>query len=108
MTGVVHDGEDMGFAFDDGVVDAVWEASKRSPPNVKVKDRVEARVLLDMTKDILHQLQESLSQSWSTRVIPACGLVEISLDPGPEDESHARLRRRAFMSFQGMPAAGSA
>lgn len=37
----MHYGEDMDVTFNKGVVDTVWEAPKRSPPNVEVKDRIE-------------------------------------------------------------------
>lgn len=98
--------DDVDLVFDQDVVNAIGEAPEGSSSDVNVSDRIEERSFLDSSKDGLDRVQESFSQSGLALFIPTPSLFEIGFDRGAEDQPHARLRRRAFMSSQEIPASG--
>lgn len=104
----MSDRQDVNLALDQGVVNAIRKLPERCASNVTVNDLVETRILFDPRQGLLYPTHENVSESHSPLFVPTGGFVDVVLDEGAKDELHPRFRRRAFISFQGIPASGLA
>jgi hypothetical protein len=84
----MDDSEHVRVAPDQSVVNPVWKAPDRHPPDFEVNQRIEPRVGFEPRKGCRDLVQELLPEPWLLFFVPEGRRVDLSFDAGAKDELH--------------------